>query len=197
MPMDDKDKMLRHLLAALAYRVQKAIGDAPHGYASFRAASGVRTPHQIVYHITNVLGYARTFFVGGTWRPPMLDDFDEEVLRFHDLLKDLSHHLAAGTPLVETTPERLLQGPFSDAMTHAGQLALLRRLFGSPIPPENFILADVDADRLEPDQPPPVSPDEGWFDAEGRPQRPPGSAGPGPGSGATPAGGDKAGGSSP
>jgi hypothetical protein len=171
MPMDDKDKMLRHLLAALAYRVQKAVGDAPHGYAGFRAAPGVRTPHQIVRHITSVLGYARTFFVGGTWRPPMLEDFDEEVLRFHDLLKDLSHHLAAGTPLVATTPERLLQGPFSDAMTHAGQLALLRRLFGAPIPPENFIVADIDAANLGPDQPPPVSPDEDWIDAEGERQR--------------------------
>jgi hypothetical protein len=171
--MDDQRKMLRHFLAALAYRVQKAVGDAPHGYAGFRVAPGVRTPHQIVVHMTSVLGYARTFFVGGTWRPSMLEEFDQEVLRFHDLLKDLSHHLAAGTPLVGTTPERLLQGPFSDAMTHAGQLALVRRLFGAPIPPENFIMADIDATNLGPDQPPPASPDERWTDAEGRQQRSP------------------------
>ena len=137
--MDDKRKMLRHLLAALAYRTQKAVGDAPPGFADFRAAPGVRTPRQIMGHISGVLGYARTFFLGGgTYHPPLLDDLDEELLRFYDLLQDLSHHLAAGTPFGETTPERLLQGPFSDAMTHAGQLAMLRRLFGSPIPPENF-----------------------------------------------------------
>jgi hypothetical protein len=170
--MDDKRKMLRHFLAALAYRTQKAVGDAPPGFAGFRAAPGVRTPHQIVWHITNVLGYARTFFIGGTWHPPMLDDFDQEVLRFYDLLQDLSHYLAAGTSFGETTPERMLQGPFSDAMTHTGQLALLRRLFGSPVPPENFIVAAVDVDNLGPAQPRPVSPDERWIDAEGRPQRP-------------------------
>jgi hypothetical protein len=102
----------------------------------------------------------------------MLQGFDGEVLRLHDLLKDLSHHLAAGTPLRETTPERLLQGPLSDAMTHVGQLAFLRRLFGAPVPPENFIMADIDAANLGPDQPPPVSPDEKWIDAEGRQQHP-------------------------
>ena len=40
----------------------------------------------------------------------------------------------------------VLQGPFADAMTHAGQLAMLRRLAGSPIPPENFIVADISPD---------------------------------------------------
>jgi len=53
-----------------------------------------------------------------------------------------------------------LQGPFSDAMTHAGQLAMLRRLAGHPVPPENFIAADIDAARLGPEQAAPVSPDD-------------------------------------
>lgn len=53
----------------------------------------------------------------------------------------------------------MLQGPFADAMTHAGQSALLRRLAGSPVPPENFIMADIDPTNLGPDQPDPVSPD--------------------------------------
>ncbi len=61
--------------------------------------------------------------------------------------------------------ERLLQGPFSDAMTHAGQLALLRRLAGAPVPPENFIVADIKADRLGPDQAKPKSPDNKWPEA--------------------------------
>ena len=61
--------------------------------------------------------------------------------------------------------ERLLQGPFSDAMTHAGQLAMLRRLAGVPIPPENFIVAKIDAEHYGPEQAEPVSPDEGWPEA--------------------------------
>ena len=60
------------------------------------------------------------------------------------------------------TPERLLQGPLADAMTHAGQLAVLRRLAGEPVPPENFVFADVSAANLGPDQPMPASPDEEW-----------------------------------
>ncbi len=89
----------------------------------------------------------------------------EEIHRFHAMLQDLSDHLEAGDPLLDTTPEQMLQGPFADAMTHAGQLAMLRRLHGSPVPPEDFIVADVDPGNVGPDQPPPASPDEEWPEA--------------------------------
>ncbi len=112
--------------------------------------------------MTGVVGYARTFFTGGEWRPDRLEPFDAEVRRFHDLLEDLARRLETGTPLQGTTNERLLQGPLSDAMTHAGQLAMLRRLFGSPVPPENFLLADIRAENLGADQPMPVAPKPGW-----------------------------------
>ena len=82
------------------------------------------------------------------------------------MLADLARHLAAGTPLREgMTAERLLQGPFADAMTHAGQLAMLRRLAGVPVAPENFIVADIDPSRFGPDQAAPRSPDESWPEA--------------------------------
>lgn len=160
--MDDKRHMLRHFLAALAYRTQKALRGAPRGFADFRAAEGVRTPHELVLHMDSVLGYALTFFEGGSYRPERLPDFQDEIRRFHAKLEALARHLESGTPLRDTTPEQMLQGPFSDAMTHAGQLALLRRLAGSPVPPENFIVADVSAENLGPDQPPPRSPDQDW-----------------------------------
>jgi hypothetical protein len=60
------------------------------------------------------------------------------------------------------TPEQLLQGPLSDAMTHAGQLAMLRRLHGSPVPPENFARAYVDASNVSEDQAQPRSLDAEW-----------------------------------
>ena len=85
-----------------------------------------------------------------------------EVRRFHEILEHLARHLAAGTELRGTTEERLLQGPFADAMTHAGQLAMLRRLAGSLVPPENFIEARVDPSNLGAHQPEPVSPDALW-----------------------------------
>ena len=74
----------------------------------------------------------------------------------------MAGQLESGTPLSGTTPERLLQGPLADAMTHAGQLAMLRRLAGNPVAPENFVFAQVDASNLGPDQPMPARPDKEW-----------------------------------
>jgi ribosomal protein S18 acetylase RimI-like enzyme len=163
--MDERRTMLRHFLAALAYRTQKALRGAPSGFGDFAAGERTRTPRQLVRHMTSVLGYARTYFVGGRYWPEELPDLASEVERFHAMLSDVAGRLERGEPLLGVTPEQLLQGPFADAMTHAGQLALLRRLAGAPVPPENFIVADIRADRLGPEQPPPVSPDAEWPEA--------------------------------
>ena len=164
--MDDKRSLLRHFLAALAYRTQKALRDAPLQFENFQAGHEVRTPKELIRHMTSVLGYARTFFIGGQYRPEALPTLNEEVFRFHTMLEDLAKHLEAGDPLLQDmSAERLLQGPFADAMTHAGQLAMLRRLAGTPVPPENFIVAGVAPERLGMNQPAPVSPDEEWPEA--------------------------------
>jgi len=163
--LDAKRGLLRHFLAALAYRTQKALRDAPVSFGTFQAGQQVRTPTELVRHMTSVLGYARTFFVGGRYRAEPLPDLAAEVARFHEMLAQLAEHLAAGTPLQGTTEDRLLQGPFADAMTHVGQLAVLRRLSGSPVPPENFVVADIDPANLGPSQPPPASPDPVWPEA--------------------------------
>jgi hypothetical protein len=160
--MDDKRALLKHFLAALAYRTQKAIRDAPPEFASFQAGAKVRTPHELIRHMDSVLGYSRTFFLGGAYQPPVFPDFASAVEHFHEILADLARHLERGTELKGITPEILLEGPFSDAMTHAGQLALLRRLSGSPVPPENFIFADISPENLTPNQPAPRSPDKVW-----------------------------------
>jgi hypothetical protein len=164
--MDDKRALLHHFLAALAYRTQKALRDAPPDFGSFRAAEGVRTPAQMICHMTSVLGYARTFFIGGRYWPDHLPSLQEEIARFHEVLQDLAQHLAAGSPLLDgMSAERLLQGPFSDAMTHAGQLAMLRRLSGAPVAPENFVFAEINPERLGPDQADPSRPDAIWPEA--------------------------------
>lgn len=160
--------LLRHYLAAIAYRTQKALRGAPVGFAEYRAAPGVRTPHELLRHMSDVLGYARTTFSGGTWRAHTLPTFAEEIERFHEILVDLGR-LVAEAPFDGATPEQLLQGPLADVMTHAGQLAMLRRLEGSPVPPENFIVADVDPDNLGPDQAVAASPDGDWYAAEEEP----------------------------
>jgi len=160
--MDDKRALLRHFLAALAYRTQKALRGAPPDFGAFLAAPKVRTPLQLVRHMDGVLGYSRTLFIGGTYTPPLLPDFQDTVGHFHEILADIARQLEVGTELRSLTAEALLQGPFSDAMTHAGQLALLRRLAGSPVAPEDFSLADINPVNLGPNQALPRRPDKEW-----------------------------------
>lgn len=156
--------LLLHFLAAIAYRTQKALRDAPDGYPDFSAGNRSRTPVEILRHMTSLMGYTRTHFEGGSYprKPKPLATFEEEIARFHQELERLAGVLEDVEALEDETAERLLQGPLSDTMTHVGQLAYLRRLAGSPVPPENFFRADVTADRLGPDQPRPADPDEEW-----------------------------------
>jgi hypothetical protein len=162
--MDQKETLLRHFLAALAYRTQKALRGAPTEFASLRVDKKVRTPHELICHMDNVLGYARTFFIGGSYQAPEYPDFQAAIAHFHETLSDVARHIEIGTKLRDITPEILLQGPFSDAMTHAGQLALLRRLAGSPVPPENFVFAEISTANFGPVQPLPARPDEVWLE---------------------------------
>jgi hypothetical protein len=153
--MTETHALLRHFLAALAYRTQKALRGAPESFPDFRAAEGVRTPRELLRHMTSVLGYARTFLIGGEYTAEPLPDMPAEVDRFHAMLEDLGGRLARGEEF--PSAEAMLQGPFSDAMTHAGQLAMLRRLHGSPVPAENFIKAQITPENLTPAQPEPVA----------------------------------------
>lgn len=159
-------ELIRHFLAAIAYRTQKAVREAPPQYPDFAAGNRLRTPVEILRHMTSLLGYLRTFYIGGTYpmKPEPLADFDAEIARFHDMLEDVGRLIASGERPGSLTYAQLLQGPLADIMTHVGQLALLRRLAGAPIPPENFIFADVRAERLGRDQPPPARPDDDWVE---------------------------------
>jgi hypothetical protein len=161
-------RLLRHFLAAIAYRTQKALRDAPAAFPSFRAGTNVRTPHELLWHMTSVIGYARTMLHGGEFRPSRLPSFAAEVSRFHETLAALRDDLANPALVARITDEQFLQGPLADAMTHAGQLAMLRRMEGSPVPSENFIFAHVDASNVGPVQALPEAPDLWW-----RPDLPP------------------------
>jgi hypothetical protein len=167
-PEDPRRALLVHYLAALAYRTQKALRGAPAEFALFEAGNQSRPPKELVRHMTSVLGYARTCFAGGTYAALPLPTIADEIRRFHEVLQDLGRLLTSDTPLRGVTEEQLLQGPFADAMTHAGQLALLRRLAGVPIPPESFIDAAIRSDRLGPEQSAPVTADADCDDLAAR-----------------------------
>ena len=160
--MTDSRKLLQHFLAALAYRTQKALRGAPPDYADFNAGAKVRTPHELVWHMTGLIGYARTMFRGGDFSPPRLGTLNEEVQRFHRELTLLLHDFGDPSLNARISDEQFLQGPLADAMTHAGQLAMLRRLQGIPVASENFIFANISSDNLTPAQPEPAAPDLDW-----------------------------------
>jgi hypothetical protein len=166
--MNESRRLLQHFLAALAYRTQKALRGAPEQFADYRAGTHVRTPHELVWHMTGVIGYARTMLHGGRFTPPRLPTFAEEVLRFHDTLAALRDDFANPSLSTQLSDEQFLQGPLSDAMTHAGQLAMLRRLAGAPVASENFMFAEIRATNVSAAQPEPAAPDVWW-----RPDQPP------------------------
>jgi hypothetical protein len=159
LPMSDKREMLRHFIASIAYHATKAIRDAPAEYPEFNSSEGARTPRQILHHMTGVLTYAHSFFE--TYDTTFFDhkSWDAEIVHFYETLSKLDRSLQEKGPR-EISEEQLLQGPFSDAMAHIGQLLMLRRLAGSPVPSENFIFADIAKGAVGPDQPEPVAPDE-------------------------------------
>ena len=176
--MNQSRALLQHFLAALAYRTQKALRGAPDNFGDFWAGRHVRTPHELLWHMTGVVGYARTMLRGGTFAPPRLPTLGDEIQRFHDTLAALRDDFANPELTARISDAQFLQGPLADAMTHAGQLAMLRRLAGAPVPSENFIFAAVSADNVSAAQPEPVAPDRWW-----RPDQPPLPPGPPPADG--------------
>ena len=171
--MTETRRLLQHFLAALAYRTQKALRGAPESYADFRGGPNVRTPRELLMHMTSLMGYARTHLHGGEYQPPRVETFAEEIARFHAMLAALRDDFANPDLEARITDAQFLQGPLADAMTHAGQLAMLRRLAGSPVASENFIHAEINARNVSERQPEPAAPDEWW-----KPDLPPGPGGP-------------------
>jgi hypothetical protein len=160
--MTESRQLLQHFLAAIAYRAQKALRDAPAGFAELRVSPTSRTPHELLWHMTGLMGYAGTMFHGGEFEPPRLASLEEEVTRFHEALEALRNDFANESLHAAISDAQFLQGPLADAMTHVGQLAFLRRLAGSPVASENFIFATIDAQNVGSYQPQPNAPDPDW-----------------------------------
>jgi hypothetical protein len=149
---DPKRDLLRHTLATLAYRASKVVHDAPSGFADFHAGEGVRTPGQILAHIGDLFDWSLSIAKGKqAWRDSKPLPWEKEVQRFFAALKSFDDFLASNAP-VEAPLEKLFQGPIADALTHVGQLAILRRLARAPVKGENFYTAEVVPGRVSAEQ---------------------------------------------
>ena len=149
---DPKRYLLRHALATLAYRGGKAVRDAPATFADYRCSETTRTPGQILAHIGDLLDWALSIARGTqTWRDSGVQRWDQDVERFFSALKAFDDFLASEQPLA-APPEKLFQGPIADALTHVGQLAMLRRIAGAPIKGESYFAAEIVVGRVGRDQ---------------------------------------------
>jgi hypothetical protein len=150
---DPKRELLRHTLATLAYRGGKTVRGAPAEFAGFAGAG--RTPVQILTHIGDLLDWALSMANGTRkWHDSTPLPWEQESARFFTSLKNFDDYLASAEPL-QAPAEKLFQGPVADALTHVGQLAMMRRLAGAPILGENYFVADVAIGRVGAEQTPP------------------------------------------
>jgi hypothetical protein len=150
--MDPKRDLLRHVVATIAYRGGKAVRGAPSSFAAFAAGDTTRTPARILAHIGDLLDWALSIAKGKqTWQDSTPLAWDQEVARFFTTLATFDAYLASDAPLAASA-EQLFQGPLADALTHVGQLAMLRRLAGTAMKGENYFRADIAAGRVGADQ---------------------------------------------
>lgn len=149
---DEGRALLRHTLATLAYRGGKTLRDAGGDFANFRAGEKCRTPLEILAHIGDLLQWALATAKGKKeWHRAKPQSWDEQVGRFFASLKELDEFLSSAEPL-GCSPFQLFQAPIADALTHVGQLAMLRNLAGVPIRGENYFVADIAAGRVGAEQ---------------------------------------------
>lgn len=147
--------MLRHTIATVAYRGGKALRDAPPGFSDFRVGPGSRTPGQILAHIGDLFDWGLSLASGApAWKDSAPQSWEADSARFHDGLAAFDAYLASDAPL-ECPVEKLFQGPIADALTHVGQIAMLRRLAGAPVKGENYFRAEIVEGRVGPAQTPP------------------------------------------
>lgn len=146
--------LLRHTVAALAYRGGKAVRGTPASFSTFRASAGTRSPGEILAHVNDLLAWALHLSEGRhVWEESRPGVWEEDAARFHAALGRLDARLAASEPL-GCPPEKLFQGPIADALTHVGQIAMLRRMAGVPMRGENYFKADIRAGHVGADQAP-------------------------------------------
>jgi hypothetical protein len=140
--------LIRHTVATLAYRAEKALRDAPDGFADYRLSPASRTPLEIVSHMGDLVEWAERMARGEyLWAPGPATDWPSACDRFFRGL------LALDTALGESTFEKystdvIFQGPIADALTHVGQLAMIRGAIGVPVRPESYARAEIVVGRV-------------------------------------------------
>lgn len=147
---------LRQLAATLAYRAAKVLRDAPPGFGARTFGDSTRPPVRIVAHMADLMAWGVSLAAGGKeWKAEGSNDWAKEVDRFFAGLAALDAAIAVDGPFAGSL-DKLIQGPFADALTHVGQLSMLRGMAGAPVRPESYARATITAGRVGLEQAPPV-----------------------------------------
>jgi len=151
MATDHSRAALRQLAATLAYRAAKVLRDAPPEFGSHSFGDATRQPVKIIGHMGDLMFWGVSIAKGGyEWKPAGGDSWQAEVERFFAGLAALDAELAADE--FNGSIEKLIQGPLADALTHVGQLAMLRGMMGAPVRPESYAKAAIVPGRVGLDQ---------------------------------------------
>jgi hypothetical protein len=151
--MTDRE-FLRHTVATVAYRAAKATRGAPATFADFHAGPSSRTPLEILAHMGDLFDWALSMATGEPkWNQAPPRAWDDERARFFAAVRSFDDFLSSDSE-IQYDLTRLFQGPVADALTHTGQLAILRRLHGSPIKGESYNRADIEPGKVGIDQKP-------------------------------------------
>jgi hypothetical protein len=143
MPAESAKELFRHTLATLAYRGGKAFWGMPEAFSEFRAAPGSRSAGEILAHIGDLLDWALIMAKDKhVWHETAPQAWSKDVERFSTALAEFDAYIASDAPL-KAPLDKLFQGPVADALTHVGQIAMLRRLAESPLKPENYFRANI------------------------------------------------------
>jgi hypothetical protein len=145
--------VLRHLVATIAFRATVAVRGFPAEAASKAAAEGARTPLELLAHVADLMQWS-ALLVRAEGRPQRATDASWEAAeaRLYVGLAALDAALVAGIA-PDADVDALLQGPLADALTHVGQLLLMRRLAGAPAEKQRYLRAAITAGAVGPEQP--------------------------------------------
>ena len=150
--IDTSRTLVRHLVATLTYRAAKVLRDVPPDFAHKSFGDATRQPVRIVAHMGDLMSWGVSMAGGGKeWQPGGGDDWKTEVERFFTGLAAFDAALAADGEF-KGSIDKLIQGPLADALTHVGQLAMLRGMAGAPVRPESYARAIITAGRVGLDQ---------------------------------------------
>ena len=150
--MSDSRALLRHTLATLAYRGAKAIRNPGPAFAEHGSPETSRTPGKILAHMGDLMDWALSMADGRReWHDSAPLAWEKECERFFAALKKFDDYLESEKPL-QAPAEKLFQGPIADALTHVGQIAMLRRMAGVPMKGENYFVAEMTVGRVGADQ---------------------------------------------